>query len=101
VAIRCEPRRLIFRVEVEEVPPAGSCAGRALDEVHVNGPRFAVSSSCHEGGCVAVAALPGGAVAVHDNTSADGPTLEFTAEEWTAFLAGVKNSEFDMTDSSG
>lgn len=57
--------------------------------------RFVVSSYCLKGGCVAVAALPVGGVAVRDEKLANGPVLTFTAEEWTAFLAGVRNGEFD------
>lgn len=58
-------------------------------------PRFIVSSYCHEGGCVAVAALSDGGVAVRDEKTAAGPVLTFTANEWAAFLAGVRDGEFD------
>lgn len=59
-------------------------------------PRFRVSSYCHVGGCVGVAVLEDGSVAVRDEKVAGGPVLMFTAEEWTAFVAGVKGSEFDF-----
>jgi uncharacterized protein DUF397 len=53
------------------------------------------SSQWHSRGCIAVAALPDGGVAVRDTRTADGPVLTFTAEEWDAFLRGVAAGEFD------
>jgi hypothetical protein len=61
----------------------------------VSEPKFVVSSRCHSGGCVGVAALPDGGVAVRDTKTADGPVLTFTAAEWDAFLRGVAAGEFD------
>jgi hypothetical protein len=43
---------------------------------------------------VEVADLPG-IVAVRDSKDPDGPKLAFTADEWAAFTAGVKDGEFD------
>lgn len=58
--------------------------------------KFVVSSYCHSGGCVGVAALPnGGGVAVRNTSEADGPVLTFTADEWKAFLEGAAAGEFD------
>jgi hypothetical protein len=62
--------------------------------MHGNG--FVVSSYCHTGGCVAVAVLPDGAVAVRDNKISDGPILRFSSQEWEQFIAGVKDGEFDF-----
>ena len=46
-------------------------------------------------GCVEVAFLPGGGVAVRDTKDrAIGPH-RYTATEWTAFLAGVRAGEFN------
>lgn len=57
---------------------------------------FMISTYCAHGGCVAVAKLPDGGRVVRDAKAADdGPVLEFTAAEWTAFVAGVKDGEFD------
>ncbi|WP_219419709.1 DUF397 domain-containing protein [Pseudonocardia nigra] len=58
-------------------------------------PRFATSSFCHHGGCVAVAALPDGRVLVRDDKHEESAVLAFTAEEWRDFVQGVKNGEFD------
>jgi hypothetical protein len=62
----------------------------------MHGHGFVVSSYCHTGGCVAVAVLPDGAVAVRDNKASDGPILTFSAEEWEQFIAGVKGGQFDV-----
>lgn len=59
-------------------------------------PRFVVSTSGRPGGRVAVAALPDGGVLVRDDQREGGTVLTFTAPEWTAFVAGVKNGEFDV-----
>lgn len=45
-------------------------------------------------GCVEVA-LDTTGVAVRDSKDRTGPVLLFTAHEWDAFLAGVRNGEFD------
>lgn len=45
--------------------------------------------------CVAVAHRDG-VVAVRSTTDAAKKTVYFTDEEWTAFIAGVKNAEFDL-----
>lgn len=54
-----------------------------------------VSSFCTGHGCVGIALEPGG-VAVVDTKVGDGPALRFTPAEWAAFVAGVKNGEFDV-----
>jgi len=57
---------------------------------------FQVSSFCSGGGCVEVGRLPGGSVAVRDAKDPErAMTLVFTSEEWRAFVAGVRNGEFD------
>ena len=47
------------------------------------------------GSCVEVAALEGGAIAVRNSRHPSGPALIYTRAEIEAFLAGVKNGEFD------
>lgn len=44
--------------------------------------------------CVEVADLGNGAVAVRDSHNRELPPLRFTAEEWAAFRAGVRDGEF-------
>lgn len=55
---------------------------------------FIRSSFCNFGDCVEVKRSDSGIVKVRD--SADPNTrLFFTSDEWSAFIAGVKNGEFD------
>lgn len=57
---------------------------------------FRVSSFCNYGDCVEVGTAPDGAWIVRDTKDAERATaLRFTAEEWTAFVRGVKAGEFD------
>lgn len=54
--------------------------------------------STHSGGqgnCVEVAALPSGGVAVRHSRDPESPALLYTADEFTAFLSGAKDGEFD------
>ncbi len=45
--------------------------------------------------CVEVAVLPHG-IAVRDSKDPGGPVLDFTPAEWRAFIAGVRDGEFDL-----
>jgi hypothetical protein len=47
------------------------------------------------GNCVEVATLPGGDVAVRNSRHPSGPALVYTRAEVAAFLAGVRDGEFD------
>ena len=58
--------------------------------------RFRISSFCQSGGCIEVALLEDGRVAVRDGKDPVGSTQHFSAAEWRAFVAGVKNGEFDF-----
>ena len=53
------------------------------------------SSRSSHNGCVEVALDPS-EVAVRDSKDQDGPVLRFNAHEWEAFLAGVRNGEFEQ-----
>jgi hypothetical protein len=53
------------------------------------------SASNPSGNCVEVAALADGAVAVRNSRHPEGPALVYTRAEVAAFLAGVRNGEFD------
>jgi hypothetical protein len=55
---------------------------------------FRISSFCTAGGCVEVGRAPDGQVAVRDTKNRE-QQLTFTPDEWAAFVAGVKNNEFD------
>ena len=47
------------------------------------------------GSCVEVAGLPDGSIAVRNSRHPSGPALIYTRAEVAAFLAGVKDGEFD------
>lgn len=47
------------------------------------------------GNCVEMALLPGGDVAVRNSRHPQGPALVYTEAEVRAFLAGVRDGDFD------
>lgn len=53
------------------------------------------SRSASQNACVEVADLPDGGAAVRDSKDPHGPVLTFTAQEWTAFIGGVHDDEFE------
>jgi hypothetical protein len=55
------------------------------------------SRSANGGNCVEVARNLPGIVAVRDSKDRGGPALGFAADEWQAFVAGVKRGEFNLT----
>lgn len=46
-------------------------------------------------GCVELAPLPDGGVAVRDSKQSAGPVLLYTAREWACFRDGIAKGEFD------
>ena len=46
-------------------------------------------------GCVEVAQVESGGRRVRDSKLDEGPTHFFTEHEWAAFIAAVRNGEFD------
>jgi hypothetical protein len=63
----------------------------------MNGNAWAKSSHSHEvGSCVEVAPLADGGRLMRDSKLGEAsPVLRFTAAEWRAFVAGVRDGEFD------
>jgi hypothetical protein len=59
---------------------------------------FRKSGDSQAGGCVEVAALPGGGVQVRDTKDRAGGTQTYTDREWATFIAGAKRGEFDLPD---
>jgi hypothetical protein len=49
-------------------------------------------------GCVEVAFVEDGGVAIRDSKDRSGSVLVFWPHEWTAFLRGVRAGEFDLYD---
>ena len=67
-----------------------------MDLTDVHWRKSSFSGNGNQGnGCVEVAFLPEGAVAVRDTKDRSLPPHRYTAAEWTAFLAGVRAGEFD------
>lgn len=58
-------------------------------------PVWRKSRRCDSATCVEAASLDGD-ILLRDSKDPDGPTLRFTREEWSAFLAGVKNGDFQF-----
>jgi hypothetical protein len=57
---------------------------------------FQISSMCSScASCVGVS-FTGGEILVTNTTTNDAPVAKFTQDEWKAFIAGVKNGEFDI-----
>ena len=59
-----------------------------------SGAAIRVSTFCTAGTCVGVE-WSGDDIHVTDTKRPNGARLSFTAEEWRAFVAGVKAGEFD------
>lgn len=55
---------------------------------------FHTSTFSEQGTCVEVGRSDG-VIQVRDTKNPDGATLAFSAQEWAAFVAGVKAGEFD------
>jgi Domain of unknown function (DUF397) len=58
------------------------------------GVKWQRSTYCENSTCIEVG-LVDGHVAVRDSKDRYGPVLFFTKTEWTAFLNGARNGEFD------
>jgi hypothetical protein len=57
---------------------------------------FRKSRHSSDGNCVEVGSL-GSRVLLRDSKDQLGPVLSFGHAEWSAFLAGVRDGEFDLT----
>jgi hypothetical protein len=57
---------------------------------------FKTSSYCASSGCVGVLRLDDGRILVTNTNSKQRQLLAFTPEEWTAFVSGVKDDQFDL-----
>jgi hypothetical protein len=53
-------------------------------------------STVGEAGAVEVAVWVGGAAVRDAKDHGSGPILQFSAQEWEAFLGGVRGGEFDL-----
>jgi hypothetical protein len=62
----------------------------------LSGLRWFKSSASGANGCVEVAHLPEGGVAIRDTKDRTKAAHVYTRDEWHAFLTGAKNGEFDL-----
>jgi hypothetical protein len=62
----------------------------------LSGAHWFKARSCSAGGCVEVAHLPGGHVALRDSKDVTKAPHIFDHAEWSAFLTGARNGEFDL-----
>lgn len=63
-------------------------------------PDYHTSSFSGGGDCVQVAQLANGDIAVKHSRNEAEPFV-YTAQEWAAFVAGVKHGEFDFASEAG
>lgn len=59
---------------------------------------FRKSGGSDTGGCVEVAAVPGGGVQVRDTKNREGGIQAYTDHEWRVFIEGAKRGEFDLPE---
>jgi hypothetical protein len=57
--------------------------------------RWIRSRACSAAGCVEIAHLSGGMVAIRDSKDLSKAPHLFDSEEWAAFVTGVRNGDFD------
>jgi len=60
--------------------------------------KYTKSSHSGNSGCVEARMLTDGSVSVRDSKDLSRPALVFTQPEWRAFLAGVRDGEFDLPE---
>ena len=63
--------------------------------VDLSSAQWRKSSWSGDNGCVEVAFIEG-KVALRDSKDKSGPVLMFSAHEWSAFLSGALDGEFDL-----
>ncbi len=77
---------------------AGALGKTELYARDLSALRWTTSARSHDDdppdNCVAVASFPDGVVAVRDSNDPTRSALVFTAGEWAAFTAGVRDGEF-------
>ncbi|MFJ8689830.1 DUF397 domain-containing protein [Micromonospora wenchangensis] len=63
---------------------------------------ISTKSNDNGGSCVEAGPLLDGSgrVAVRHSKARDAATIVYTADEWAAFVGGVKDGEFDFTDAT-
>jgi hypothetical protein len=57
-------------------------------------PAWCTGKQCDTGACVEIAAL-GESVLIRSSADPAGPVVKLSREEWRAFVAGLKDGDFD------
>jgi hypothetical protein len=70
--------------------------GERRMDTDLDGLRWFKSSASSAAGCVEIAHLPDGGVAVRDSKDRGKTPHVFNRHEWECFLIGAKNGEFDL-----
>jgi hypothetical protein len=65
-------------------------------DTDLTGLRWFKSSASSAAGCVEIAHLPEGGVAVRDSKDRGKAPHVYNRHEWECFLIGAKNGEFDL-----
>jgi hypothetical protein len=65
-------------------------------DTDLTGLHWFKSSASSAAGCVEIAHLPEGGVAVRDSKNRGKKAHIFNSHEWECFLIGAKNGEFDL-----
>ena len=71
-------------------------SGRPASDESGGARWFKSSFSSDNGGCLEVAFLDGGRVALRDNENLDSPPFVVSRHVWQCWLDGAKNGEFDL-----
>jgi hypothetical protein len=58
--------------------------------------QFRKAGDSDTGGCVEVAALPGGGIRIRDSKNRDGGVIACTDQTWWAFTKAIKGGEFQL-----
>jgi hypothetical protein len=67
-----------------------------MSDYDISNAAWITARACNNSACVQVAHLPGGMVAVRDSKDTSKAPHVFDSGEWAAFVAGVKDGEFDL-----
>jgi hypothetical protein len=70
--------------------------GRIERTRHWSAGLWITSSRSYGGGACVEVRQVGGGIWVRDSKDPEGPRLAFTRAEWAAFVAGVRDGEFDQ-----
>jgi len=57
---------------------------------------IAYRQACEAGNCVKAGRSTNGTWHIRDSKTPDGPVLTFDSDEWAAFVAAIKNGQYDQ-----